>query len=235
LQVEAIFIAYQEQLEKGMLFTSSTVLRNLLYPSFGAFREHLLENSSVGLVCGKCNKPANSTTGKCEKCDKGHDPCPICWQKFPPSAITKRAKKVEDAKIPEIKIDANGRLHHAPLSSLPPIAPITDTASPPPDPPVLWQFCLTCGHGAHAACLQPQQKLPELGGRCSTAGCGCACVPGIYRNEVMKKQDEEKARKAMGSVKGDGRRIKQSSAVRGARGLLGQEESKRVRVVEPER
>ena len=53
--------------------------------------------------------------------------------------------------------------------------------------------------------------------------------------EDRKKAEEEKARKSVGSVKGDGRRIKESGAVKGARGLLGLEEGKRVRVVEPER
>ena len=60
-------------------------------------------------------------------------------------------------------------------------------------------------------------------------------MPGMYRNETVKKQEEEKARKSIGSVRGDGRKVKESGAVKGARGLLGQEEGKRVRVVEPER
>ena len=246
LQVEAIFTAYQEQLERCMLFTPSTVLRNLLYPSFGAFRDHLLENSGIGLVCLKCNKPVNATTGKCEKCQKRHDPCPICWQRFSPYVLTKRAKKVNEAMVPAIRIGANGRFEKVPtpasILSVPPPAPeqplleVEDVAVSAPDPPTLWQFCLSCGHGSHAACLQNQQKqVPELGGRCPTAGCGCPCIPGLYRDQTIKKAEEEKARKSVGSVKGDGRRIKESGAVKGARGLLGLEEGKRVRVVEPER
>ena len=246
IQVEAIFTAYQEQLERCMLFTPSTVLRNLLYPSFGAFREHLLENSGIGLVCLKCNKPVSAATGKCEKCQKRHDPCPICWQKFSPYALTKRAKKVSEALVPSLRIGSDGRFQSVPtqvpivssqaLSSKRPLLEIEDIAISQPNSPTLWQFCLSCGHGAHAACLQNQQKqVPELGGRCPTAGCGCPCIPGLYRDQTIKKAEEEKARKAVGSVKGDGRKVKESGAVRGARGLLGQEEGKRVRVVEPER
>jgi hypothetical protein len=255
LQTEAVFTAYQEQLERCLLFTPSTMLRNLLYPSFGAFREHLLENSGIGLVCLKCNKPVNAATGKCEKCGKKHDPCPVCWQKFSPYLVTKRAKKANEASVPALRIGLGGRLEKA--STAPPTVTFEKTTRPPPsknlapadsllllpapDPPTLWQFCLSCGHGAHAACLQHQQKqVPELGGRCPTAGCGCPCIPGLYRDQTAKKNEEEKARKAIGSVRHDGRKIKESGAVKGARGLLGggggeKEEGKRVRVIEPER
>ncbi|KIW00781.1 uncharacterized protein PV09_07761 [Verruconis gallopava] len=243
LQVEAVCMAYQEQLEKCMLFTSLVMLRNLVYPHLGAFQDHLLRSSTVELVCAKCNKPVSSATRKCEKCNKGHDLCPVCWQKYSPFTMTKRARKMEDAKVPAIRICANGRLDFSasvkpPTSSSPsPSAPVPNASGndePKLEHPSLWQFCLTCGHGAHAACLQTQPNVPELGGRCATAGCGCACVRGMYRSELVKRMEEEKAKNAMGSVKGDGRRVRESGAVKGARGLLG-EEGKRVRLVEPER
>jgi hypothetical protein len=245
LHVEAILTAYQEQLDRCGLFTPSTALRNLLYPSFGAFREHLLENSGIGLVCLKCNKPVNSATGKCDKCGRKSDPCPICWQKYSPFAMTKRAKKSNEDSIPSLHIGANGRFERLPSIGSPaksatkrakPLLEIDDVAISAPDMPTLWQFCLTCSHGAHAACLQSQQKqVPELGGRCPTAGCGCACIPGLYRDQTIKKAEEGKARKSVGSVKGDSRKLKESGAVKGARGLLGQEEGKRVRIAQPEK
>jgi hypothetical protein len=55
----------------------------------------------------------------------------------------------------------------------------------------------------------------------------------LYRDQFIKKQEEDKARKAMGSVRGDGKKVRESGAVKGARGLLGSEGGKRVRVVEP--
>lgn len=230
LQMEAIFMAYQEQLERGMLYTPSTILRNLLYPSYGAFREYLLDNSSIGLVCLKCSKPVNPATGKCEKCNKKHDPCPICWQKYSPYTMTKRAKKAADATTPTITISASGRLNLTanlqPPSSISPKRPSSsrsdDAIILAPSPPVLYQHCLTCGHSAHAACLQIQQKsVPELGGRCPTAGCGCPCIPGFHRDQVIKQAEEEKAKKNVGKVTKDGRRVGESGAVRGVRGLLG--------------
>ena len=238
LQAEAIFAAYQEQLEKCMLFTPSTVLRNLLYPSYGAFREHLLENSGIGLMCLQCNKPINAATRKCENCGERLDPCPICLSKYSPFTVTKRAKKMEDLKIPAIRIAPDGALENLliPDTDLRPSPKLTlDEPTTQRSHPVLYQFCLSCGHGAHAACLQHQQKIPELGGRCPVAGCGCACIPGVYRDRVIKEMEGETARKAAGVVKGDGRRVRESGAVKGVRGLLGEEQAKKVRVVVPEK
>jgi len=106
------------------------------------------------------------------------------------------------------------------------------------NPPVLWQFCLTCGHGAHAACLDHQQKIPELGGRCPVYGCGCACIPGPYRDRLIREEEEERKIAMAGSVRGDRMSIVESGAVKTVRGLLGgggSDQAKTVRVVEPEK
>lgn len=106
-----------------------------------------------------------------------------------------------------------------------------------PELPVLWQFCLTCGHGAHAACLDHQQKIPELGGRCPYYGCGCACIPGPYRDRIIREEEKERAKAMAGSVRGDRKSIGESGAVKAVRGLLGGEGGggKSVRVIEPKK
>jgi len=199
-QAEAICMTYQEQLERCLLFTSSTVVRNLLCPSFGAFRETLLPESGIGLVCLKCKKPINRPDKKCDSCGHRPDPCPICWQKYSPYTVTKRARKLEEMKIPAFKMPKG---HGVMESILPADHPASrvfkkvpqnekrDDSQPRLVFPVLWQFCLSCGHGAHAACLQHQQAIPELGGRCPIGGCGCACIPGPYRDRMIREAEEE--------------------------------------------
>lgn len=242
-QAEAICMAYEEQLNRCLLFTSSTVVRNLLYSSFGAFREdNTMQNSAIGLVCIKCNKPINRPDKRCDSCGHRPDPCPICKQKYSPWTVTKRARNLEELKAAAFKVTGDGK----PMEFL--LAP-DDPAwtgekhdsevkvQPLPELPVLWQFCLTCGHGAHAACLDHQQKIPELGGRCPYYACGCACIPGPYRDRIIREEEEERLKATAGSVRGDRKSIGDSGAVKAARGLLGGEGGgmKSVRVVEPKK
>lgn len=240
-QAEAICMAYEEQLNRCLLFTSSTVVRNLLYSSFGTFREdNTMQNSAIGLVCIKCNKPINRPDKRCDSCGHRPDPCPICKQKYSPWTVTKRAKKLEELKLPAFKMNGNGKSMRLLLSPDEPAwtgekKEFEVKVQPLPELPVLWQFCLTCGHGAHAACLDHQQKIPELGGRCPYYGCGCACIPGPYRDRIIREEEEERA-KAM-TVKGDRRSVGDSGAVKAVRGLLGGEGGggKSVRVIEPKK
>jgi rRNA maturation endonuclease Nob1 len=242
-QAEAICMAYEEQLNRCLLFTSSTVVRNLLYSSFGAFREdNTMQNSAIGLVCIECNKPINRPNKRCEFCGHRPDPCPICKQKYSPWTVTKRARKLEELKLPTFKMNSEGRDMKFLLSVGHPSwtgdrTNLEDVkVQPLPDLPVLWQFCLTCGHGAHAACLDHQQKIPELGGRCPYYGCGCACIPGPYRDRIIR-EEEERAKAMAPSVRGDRKSIGDSGAVKAARGLLGGEGGggKSVRVIEPKK
>lgn len=242
-QAEAICLAYEEQLNRCLLFTSSTVVRNLLYSSFGAFREdNTMQSSAIGLVCIKCNKPINRPDRRCDSCGHRPDPCPVCKQKYSPWTVTKRARNLEELKVPAFKMNAHGK----PMEFL--LAPDDPTWTGEkhtseikvqilPELPVLWQFCLTCGHGAHAACLDHQQKIPELGGRCPYFACGCACVPGPYRDRIIREEEEERLKATAGSVKGDRKSLGESGAVKAARGLLGGEGGgmKSVRVVEPKK
>jgi hypothetical protein len=242
-QAEAICMAYEEQLSRCLLFTSSTVVRNLLYSSFGAFREDkTMQNSAIGLICLKCNKPINRPDRRCDSCGRRPDPCPICKQKYSPWTVTKRARKLEERKIPAFKMNNDGKPMEFLLESDHPAwtgesATFDVKVEPLPEFPVLWQFCLTCGHGAHAACLDHQQKIPELGGRCPFFGCGCACIPGLYRDRVIREEEEERAKAMAGSVRGDRKSVGDSGAVKAVRGLLGGEGGggKSVRVVEPKK
>jgi len=247
-QAEAICITYEEQLNRCALFTSSTVVRNLLYNSYGAFRENLMQESAIGLVCVKCNKPINRQDKKCDSCGHKPDPCVICYQKYSPYTVTKRARKLKEMEIPVYNKGTK--------AVLPPDHPVWTnfghehetrnedgscrvTVKPQFNPPVLWQFCLSCGHGAHAACLQRQQKMPELGGRCPIYGCGCACIPGPYRDRVIREEEEERAKAEQGKVRGDRKSVVESGAVKVTRSLLsgggGGDQAKTVRVVEPDK
>lgn len=201
-----------------------------------------MQNSAIGLVCIKCNKPINRPDKRCDSCGHRPDPCPICKQKYSPWTVTKRARNLEELKAAAFKVTGDGK----PMEFL--LAPDEPAwtgekhdsevkVQPLPELPVLWQFCLTCGHGAHAACLDHQQKIPELGGRCPYYACGCACIPGPYRDRIIREEEEERLKATAGSVRGDRKSIGDSGAVKAARGLLGGEGGgmKSVRVVEPKK
>jgi hypothetical protein len=110
---------------------------------------------------------------------------------------------------------------------------------------ILWQSCLICGHGAHAACLQHVQNDPKIGGKCPTDGCLCDCIPGPYRSRLNRETTDEGHRKASVSwVRGDKSTVSESKAVKGARTILDRDsresmserpkqDARRVRVLEP--
>jgi hypothetical protein len=217
--VELLFKTYEQQLHASKLFVPLVELRRIAAGAFATFKETQLANSQIGETCVECRKPIRRESGKCSKCGKGHDECPVCWQHFSPYTVTKRARREKETRgMSAWRIKGYGEVN----------APVPEA---PQEQPLLWQTCLSCGHGCHSACMSSLQDNVKTAGRCPAVGCDCACLPGLYRDQMIRVREEEIAQKSAGSVRKDDRRISESSAVKGARGML--EEAKKVRVVEP--
>ena len=73
-----------------------------------------------------------------------------------------------------------------------------------------WWYCPGCAHGGHASCLQlwhgtsdsvsftdPSAKYSD--GCCPSDGCGHACLPGKYSDELATARSEELGRAAVDS------------------------------------
>ncbi|KAF2425771.1 hypothetical protein EJ08DRAFT_651934 [Tothia fuscella] len=221
-QAELMFKMYETKLHASKLFVPLVMLRRIAAESFATYKETQLANSQIGETCMNCKKPIPKNTGKCDNCGKGHDECPICWQRFSPYHVTKRARQGKNARLADTVMAING--YGEPNES----APATKA---PKAPPLLWQTCLSCGHGCHSACMIVLQDDAKTAGRCPAIGCDCACFPGPYRDQMIREREAEAAEKNAGSVHSDNHRISESSAVKGARGIL--DEGKKVRVVEP--
>ncbi|KAF2404597.1 hypothetical protein EJ06DRAFT_212202 [Trichodelitschia bisporula] len=222
-QADGVFATYQDQLRSLQLHIPQTLISRLLYPSFGNFADSTVKDSQIGLLCLSCSKPINNHVNKlkCESCGSRAEPCPICWQKYSPYQVSKRSKKASQVYG---SVSATATTTPTSLSSAASSARGAARAPlrvlHPPAPPVLWQFCLVCGHGAHAACLAQQQKGAAaagpgelLGAQCPTEGCACACVPGPYLEGIVRDVEAEKRRREAGIVQRDGRRVGESRAV----------------------
>jgi WD repeat-containing protein 24 len=250
---ESILALYQLQLQALQIYNPAVNLARAAYSSHPLLFD--TANNQIGFVCQGCGKPINNPTTKmrCETCTKRQAPCPICWQKYPALSARKQSRKSRDvwsqsfsfSSSPEAKpkrattgstISPSSTFHHPPPSYPPTIN--QDTSSEPTPSltthatqsnlPVLWQSCLTCGHGAHAACLQAIHNNLMLGGKCPTDGCLCDCIPGTYRTHLNREAvaEAEAARAASegggkkGTVRRDGARVRESAAARAARGAL---------------
>jgi hypothetical protein len=224
LEMEIAWHTYQTQLHQGQIFNTYAVVRKMGAESFGGFKEEALQEQStqkIGLFCLSCNRSIRRPDKVCERCNKGPAHCPICWMAHSPFNATKRTRKLFEqmqnlnpsiSKSSEDKYDPN-------------------KIEPPVDYPALWQSCTSCGHGSHAACMADLMSDAEIGGCCPEPMCGCPCLPGPYRDRYLREEEEERARREAGTVRTDERRVVESGAVKGARGML--DEGKRVRVVEP--
>ncbi|KAL1384268.1 hypothetical protein HDK64DRAFT_302363 [Phyllosticta capitalensis] len=62
---------------------------------------------------------------------------------------------------------------------------------------------------------------PSGGGTCPTAGCLCDCIDGPLRRSRLATQQQRRAEADRGRVRDDGRRVRESDAVRRAAGLVG--------------
>jgi hypothetical protein len=265
LQDEAVLSTYRDQLESLQIYNPSVSLARDAFED----REYLFDDapgsSQVGLVCLDCNKPINNPVSKfhCENCGKRQANCPVCWQKYPAFEGTKKKQKsaakaalwsreykfarpgpssAAAVTSPEMTADTPA-LASDPLFTMAAAVEDSDIA-PQTNHAILWQSCLVCGHGGHAACLQHVQNDPKIGGKCPTDGCLCDCIPGPYRTRLNRETDEVRRKASVSWVRGDTSSVTESRAVKGARNLLDKEnresvsekpkqEEKRVRVVEP--
>lgn len=257
--LESILALYQQQLQTLQVYNPAVNLARAAYKSHPFLFD--TANSQVGFVCQGCGKPINNpkTKMRCETCTKRQAPCPICWQKYPALSARKLSRKsrssndlwsqsfsfssspeVKPKRAPTLTTSPSTTTHRPPPTTQPdtsPIAPTTTPAAPATTQsnlPILWQSCLICGHGAHAACLQSIHHNPQLGGKCPTDGCLCDCIPGSYRSRLNRETlaDVEAAGAAAasaaagaggtkkGAVKRDGARVRESAAARGARVAL---------------
>jgi hypothetical protein len=224
LEMEIAWHTYQMQLHQGQIFNTYAVVRKMGAESFGGFKEQTLQEQSaykVGLFCSSCNRSVRRMDKICEHCKKGPSHCPICWMAQSPFTATKRTRKQFD------------QMHKLLPSTIEPSNDEQDSNKihDPINYPVLWQSCTSCGHGSHAACMADRMNDPDIGGCCPEPMCGCPCLPGSYRDRYIREEDEERARREAGTVRADDRKVGESGAVKGARGIL--DEGKRVRVIEP--
>ncbi|KAF2669094.1 hypothetical protein BT63DRAFT_424804 [Microthyrium microscopicum] len=258
-QHEAVLSSYHDQLLSLQILPPSVELARKAYADHEHLFN--TENSQIAFICLSCSKPLNNPVSKfhCETCGKRQNPCPICWQKYPAFEGTKKTRKQAlKASLFAREYKLSGSTSHT-RSGQVAISPelqqtqttpstatkaafvadeplFTSVESIEPQPaqsnhPILWQACLVCGHGAHAACLQHIQNDPAIGGTCPTEGCLCDCIPGPYRTQLNREAELARLKTGHGLVRGDSRSIPESKAVRGVKHLLGEE--RRVRLVEP--
>jgi hypothetical protein len=260
LQEEAVVSTYNDQLQRLQIYNPSVMLSRDAYDSHSEIFN--TENCQVNFICLSCNKSINNTTSKfrCENCNTRQDPCPICWQKYPAFEGTKKTKKAalkaalwareykfdrhSEPRESEIVVTPDLRTPAIPVPSQDVISdetlfiPEPFTTSPQTNHAMLWQSCLSCGHGAHAACLQHIQGDPGIGGQCPTENCLCDCVAGPYRTQLIREAGDTATDGPL--VRGDSMTVGDSNAVKKVRALVlegreGESSEKRVRVVEPPR
>lgn len=264
IHTEAVLSTYHDQLQRLQIYNPSVTLTRDVFEDREILFDQSFSSSQVGLICLDCSKPINNPISKfhCESCGKRQANCPICWQKYPAFQASRESRK-GSAKAIDFGPDcppggpvssllaAPPAVVDAPLESTP-LFKVADVDNDPEMSPqtnhaILWQSCLICGHGAHAACLQHVQNDPKIGGKCPTDGCLCDCIPGTYRKRLDRETDEVRRKSSVSWVRGDTSSVGVSPAVKGARSLLDREsresfvseriggvkEEKRVRVVEP--
>jgi WD40 repeat protein len=224
LEMEIAWRTYQTLLHQGQIFNTYAVVRKMGAESFGGFKEENLQEQStykMGLFCLACSRSIRRKDKICDHCKKEPAHCPVCWMAHSPFTATKRTRKLLEQmqNLVPSTIESSDDDYDP------------DKIKPSNNYPVLWQSCTSCGHGSHAACMAERMGDREIGGCCPEPMCGCPCLPGPYRDRYIREEEEERARAEAGTVRADERRVGESRAVKGARGIL--DEGKRVRVVEP--
>lgn len=114
--------------------------------------------------------------------------------------------------------------------------PICDVKQSPANASVAWLACHSCGHSAHATCMQrwlacTRPRPASLGGICPTPACRCDCAPGTVRKKRIERQrrafEEQALIQGGSSVKRDSKGvIGTSAAVERARGMVLREGSR---------
>ena len=201
LRASTILHSYHQQLLSLSMFVEAAFLRKICYPTYPeVYSLSTAQKTKIaGFFCTTCNKPVKGAQkGRCDRCNNPWAPCPIC----------------------ELNTNEN-ILHPGPVSA-------TDIFGTPPLFPNgadnLWLWCQACGHGGHSGCLRTwwADKIGSEGA-CAVRGCDCDCVPGKRRDEVLRRDEEERARSKRlgGPARRDSWVVGESRAVERARGVLG--------------
>ena len=100
-----------------------------------------------------------------------------------------------------------------------------------------WAWCQGCGHGGHAACLEPWWSKSESEGGCAVEGCLHDCTRGARRDSRQRGRERRLVHKSRGSVRRDDWIAGESCAVQRVRGGLlaggGAGGGKRVKLLTP--
>lgn len=208
-QARQVLMHFHQRLNNMTLFTAATLLRKLCVPDYPAVYEQGRWGKEIRFACGKCGTPMipdpkdPSAMTYCKKCKKEMDGCSLCQQMDLPDTIDGGLEK----------------------SGFDPKAPGAN----------LWVWCQGCGHGGHAACLSAWHAQDgELfsGGECPIRGCGHACIPGRYQDELTAEAEarakaelerqvrENRASAPMRGVRRDSEEVTMSNAVESVRGVL---------------
>lgn len=188
-----ILLQYHSQLVSLELYTQAAELRNLAHRDYVEVAEYgLYQIVPGGPWCAVCHKPSKGSKPRyCERCKQPWAQCPICNGEGVGSI--RNSPGVLDQAAPSMSNYCHGGDN-------------------------LWGWCQECGHGGHSGCLQIWWGLEESEGVCPSVGCLCDCMPGMRRDQIVRKLEEERKPKP---VSKDERKVGPSPAVQKARGLLG--------------
>ncbi|KXJ96153.1 hypothetical protein Micbo1qcDRAFT_144525 [Microdochium bolleyi] len=202
-QALAILRQHHNRLMSMSCFVEAALLRNLCvqdWPdgldmwgdNYTAVFLPAQERVSAPYICSTCHKPREVNKSdpngqgiwKCERCRAAMAPCAVCGHRNMTSSLA-----------PPIPL-AEG------------VSTDTDTGSNAVDNTELsiWWYCPGCAHGGHAACLQQWHAITGPGvysdGCCPLDGCGHACLPGRWRNEILSARTEELGRAVREQTRG---------------------------------
>jgi len=206
-QAEALLTAYHVQLCSLGLYVTAAKVRKLSGRTSIDLTEQGMTEMDVHLWCMECEKPFENRRKHrarkpnqwvCGRCETIEAPCAVCWGRKPPLGPVKSFSTVLDGTFGLGQKGGLGRGAGA-----------------------LWSSCLTCGHGGHDGCLQAWfEDADNSEGGCPVQGCLHDCVPGIRRDQKLRRKAEEKFKRKRGLAKRDSWVAGESKAVEKARGAL---------------
>ncbi|KAI9880825.1 MAG: SEA (Seh1-associated) complex subunit [Pleopsidium flavum] len=206
-QAEALLVSYHVQLYSLGLHVPAAQVRKLSLQVSPDLAEQGMVEVHISLWCRQCEKPLENSSQNwakrfnhlvCERCRNVQAPCAICWGRNPlPPSLSSSSSSLSTMKGEgEWRRGGDGGR-------------------------ALWSSCLSCGHGGHDGCLKTWfADASGSEGGCPVQGCLHDCVPGIRREEKIRKIAEEKVNKTRGMAKRDSWVVGESRAVEKARGAL---------------
>lgn len=206
-QVEASLTAYHAQLYSLGLYVPAAKVRKLSGRTSIDLTEQGMTEMDVRLWCRECEKPLEDRRKNrarkpnpwlCGRCETIQAPCAVCW-----------GRKSSPASVNSFSTPLDGMFGKGQKQGLGRRAE------------TLWSSCLTCGHGGHDGCLQAWfEDADNSEGGCPVLGCLHDCVPGIRRNQKIRRLAEERIKRKRGLAKRDSWVAGDSKAVEKARGAL---------------